>query len=183
MAISRGLWRYLESGRNLAGCAGGTAGLVLHFTGVAGPWWPAVVAGLYGVGALLAPGPRRGPGTAVSAVSAPAVAGPVRTAEELLSEELRAELAELADHLADVQLPWSAGVEELLTALGRTAAAGRPGPDAAALRTARLVATERLPIALDGYLRARSWERWATLAQDPVTALRREVDLMAASLG
>ena len=41
--------------KNIAGCVGGLAGLGLHFAGVAGPYWPLVVAGLYGAGALIAP--------------------------------------------------------------------------------------------------------------------------------
>ncbi|AUG76616.1 hypothetical protein CFP65_1737 [Kitasatospora sp. MMS16-BH015] len=57
MATSRAL-RYLESARNLVGCGLGAGGVVLHFTGVGGPWWPTMVAALYGAGALLAPGRR-----------------------------------------------------------------------------------------------------------------------------
>ncbi|POM23828.1 hypothetical protein BTM25_24540 [Actinomadura rubteroloni] len=55
MAISDRIVRYLGSAKNLFGCVGGLAGLGLHFTGVAGPYSPAVVAGLYAAGALLAP--------------------------------------------------------------------------------------------------------------------------------
>ncbi|MGI5328278.1 hypothetical protein [Actinomadura nitritigenes] len=47
--------RYLGSTKNLAGCVGGIIGLALFFTGVSGPYWPLVVVGLYGAGALLAP--------------------------------------------------------------------------------------------------------------------------------
>ncbi|CAL9475625.1 hypothetical protein SUDANB95_02912 [Actinosynnema sp. ALI-1.44] len=47
--------RYLGSTKNLVGCVGGLVGVVLHVTGVVGSWWPAVVAGLYAAGALLAP--------------------------------------------------------------------------------------------------------------------------------
>ncbi|GLY88738.1 hypothetical protein [Actinoallomurus iriomotensis] len=54
MATSR-WWRYLGSAKNLAGCLGGLAGLGLYFAGTAGPYWPVVVAGLYGAGALIAP--------------------------------------------------------------------------------------------------------------------------------
>jgi len=49
---------YLESRKNIAGSACGLAGLVLTFTGVAGPYWPVVVVGLYGAGALIAPPER-----------------------------------------------------------------------------------------------------------------------------
>jgi hypothetical protein len=51
--------RYLTSTKNIAGSVGALGGLALFFTGVVGPLWPLVVAGLYGVGALLAPGERR----------------------------------------------------------------------------------------------------------------------------
>ncbi|MBB5855752.1 hypothetical protein ACFQ05_35420 [Amycolatopsis umgeniensis] len=50
--------RYLGSTKNLAGCVGGLIGLVLYLTGVVGGLWPVVVAGLYGVFALLAPPER-----------------------------------------------------------------------------------------------------------------------------
>ncbi|WP_344968876.1 hypothetical protein [Streptosporangium fragile] len=50
--------RYLGSTRNIAGCALALAGLAAHFLGLAGAYWPVVVAGLYGVGALLAPPDR-----------------------------------------------------------------------------------------------------------------------------
>ncbi|MBB5964108.1 hypothetical protein [Planomonospora venezuelensis] len=49
---------YLGSTRNITGCAFALAGLLAHFLGLAGAFWPAVVAGLYGVGALLAPPDR-----------------------------------------------------------------------------------------------------------------------------
>lgn len=48
--------RYLVSNRNLVGCALGLVGLGLHAAGVAGRYWPLVVAGLYLVGAVLTPG-------------------------------------------------------------------------------------------------------------------------------
>jgi hypothetical protein len=55
VATSRRLLRYLCSNKNLAGSAGGLAGLALYFTGVVGELWPLVVAGSYGVGALATP--------------------------------------------------------------------------------------------------------------------------------
>jgi hypothetical protein len=58
VATSRRLLRYLCSNKNLAGSAGGVAGLALYFTGVVGELWPLVVAGLYGVGALATPPTR-----------------------------------------------------------------------------------------------------------------------------
>jgi hypothetical protein len=50
--------RYLTSTKNIVGSTGALAGLALFFTGVVGPLWPAVVVGLYGIGALLAPRER-----------------------------------------------------------------------------------------------------------------------------
>jgi hypothetical protein len=51
--------RYLTSTKNIAGSAGALGGLALFFAGiVAPPLWPAVVAGLYGIGALIAPAER-----------------------------------------------------------------------------------------------------------------------------
>ena len=49
---------YLYSTKNIVGSALALAGLTLFFTGVIGVLWPAVVVGLYLIGALLAPPPR-----------------------------------------------------------------------------------------------------------------------------
>ncbi|MER6824705.1 hypothetical protein ABT352_01770 [Streptosporangium sp. NPDC000563] len=61
MATSSPLRRilaYAGSIRNITGCVLALVGVVLVFLGVAGTFWPVVVAGLYGVGALLAPADR-----------------------------------------------------------------------------------------------------------------------------
>ncbi|MFI7702499.1 hypothetical protein [Nonomuraea sp. NPDC049480] len=62
MAISdrvpRRLLDYLGSTRNIAGSCLALLGLLAHFLGLAGAYWPVVVAALYGVGALLAPPDR-----------------------------------------------------------------------------------------------------------------------------
>jgi len=47
--------RYLTSTKNLMGAAGGVIGLIITFLGLAGPYWPLVVIGLYLAGALAAP--------------------------------------------------------------------------------------------------------------------------------
>jgi hypothetical protein len=52
------IWRYLGSTRNLVGCAGGLIGVLLYVVGVAGAYWPIVVAGLYVAGALIAAAER-----------------------------------------------------------------------------------------------------------------------------
>ena len=50
--------RYLYSGKNIAGSALAIIGLALFFSGViTSLFWPFVVVAMYGIGALLAPGP------------------------------------------------------------------------------------------------------------------------------
>ena len=52
--------RYLYSGKNIVGSALALLGLVLFFTGaITSFFWPFVVVAMYGVGALLAPGPPK----------------------------------------------------------------------------------------------------------------------------
>ena len=70
MATNDPGWRaraldYLESAKNLTGCALAIVGLALFFTGVIGGLWPVVVGGLYAVGALVAPPGRRVLGSSV----------------------------------------------------------------------------------------------------------------------
>ncbi|MFE4513704.1 hypothetical protein ACFRMQ_05785 [Kitasatospora sp. NPDC056783] len=197
--------RYLESARNLVGCAGGAVGLGLHFAGLGGAWWPGVVAGLYGVGALLAPAPaaRREPTPGPGPGPTPRTTAPERSGEgvsALLSEvsaELSApdgasarpparppvqpvqppapdpELEALAAYLDGVPLPPSAGVDGLLAAL-RSAG---PGP------VAERIVRHGLPVAVAGYLRARTWQPWAGAgAPDPVAELGREVGRLVGEL-
>ncbi|WP_214103034.1 hypothetical protein [Acrocarpospora catenulata] len=58
MATSNRVLAYLGSPRNIVGSILGLIGVGLVFLGVAGAYWPVVVFGLYGVGALLAPAGR-----------------------------------------------------------------------------------------------------------------------------
>ena len=52
--------RYLYSGKNIVGSALALVGLLLFFTGVITSFfWPFVVVAMYGIGALLAPGPPK----------------------------------------------------------------------------------------------------------------------------
>ena len=52
--------RYLYSGKNIIGSTLALFGLLLFFTGVITSFfWPFVVAAMYGIGALLAPGPTK----------------------------------------------------------------------------------------------------------------------------
>ncbi|MEV0620217.1 hypothetical protein AB0I81_43330 [Nonomuraea sp. NPDC050404] len=58
MAISERALRYLGSTRNIVGSCLALLGLLGHFLGLTGAFWPVVVIALYGVGALLAPPDR-----------------------------------------------------------------------------------------------------------------------------
>jgi hypothetical protein len=52
--------RYLYSGKNIVGSTLALLGLLLFFTGVITSfWWPFVVVAMYGIGALIAPGPTK----------------------------------------------------------------------------------------------------------------------------
>ncbi len=58
MATSERVLGYLGSTRNIVGCVLALVGFGAHFLGLAGAFWPVVVVGLYGVGALLTPPDR-----------------------------------------------------------------------------------------------------------------------------
>ncbi|GAA0989095.1 hypothetical protein GCM10009555_072300 [Acrocarpospora macrocephala] len=58
MATSNRVLTYLGSTKNIVGSILALIGVGLVFAGVAGAFWPVVVAGLYGIGALLAPPDR-----------------------------------------------------------------------------------------------------------------------------
>ncbi|MFI6155549.1 hypothetical protein ACIBCA_23015 [Kitasatospora sp. NPDC051170] len=177
MAISNPLLRrvvaYAESMRNLVGCGCGVAGVGLHAVGLGGSWWPGVVVGLYGAGALLTPGPKEQPGPGPTKAPASEEAPAPPKAPQPRRPAADPELEALAAHLAGVPLPDSAGVPELLASLR----AARPGPEV------RRIVRHRLPVAVDGYLRARTWHPWADpAAPDPAAALGRAVARLSAEL-
>ncbi|CAL9453802.1 hypothetical protein GL259_24870 [Streptomyces sp. Tu 3180] len=163
---------YLESRKNLAGSAGGLAGLVLTFTGVAGPYWPVVVAGLYGAGALIAPPERPAP--------------PDFPDPSAQLDAVRADFATLRTYLEDVDLPSAAagelgGLTELLGALldpgwsGELLAQDPEGVHVLA-RTVR----RDLPEAVDSYVRTRWWTRMAPGSESPEHHLERQLGLLRA---
>ncbi|MCQ9136055.1 hypothetical protein [Streptomyces hilarionis] len=169
MATSRFV-RYLESRKNIAGSACGLVGLALTFTGLAGPLWPAVVAGLYGVGALLAP-PERPPLPAFPDPSAQL-------------DEVREDFERLGGYLAEVDLP-PAAAGRLTELTGLLAALLEPGwvgellardPDGvhALSRTVR----QDLPEAVDSFVRARWWTRMAPGQEPPERHLERQLTLL-----
>ena len=62
MGINRppsGWQLYLYSRKNIVGSLLALLGLVLFFLGLIGPVWPAVVIGMYLVGALVTPGDKQ----------------------------------------------------------------------------------------------------------------------------
>ncbi|PNV36683.1 hypothetical protein C1708_12170 [Streptomyces sp. DH-12] len=161
---------YLESRKNLAGSAGGLAGLLLTFTGAAGPYWPVVVTGLYGAGVLIAP-PER-----------PAVPDFPDPSAQL--DEVRADLERLREYLADVDLPPAARdrLTELTQLLG---ALLDPGwvteilvQDPDAVHTLSRAVRQDVPEAVDAYVRTRWWTRLAPGQEPPERHLERQLGLL-----
>ncbi|MER6530327.1 hypothetical protein [Streptomyces sp. NPDC001508] len=169
MATSRFLG-YLESRKNIAGGVGGLAGLALTFTGVAGPYWPVVVAGLYGAGALIAP-PER-----------PALPDfPDPTAQ---LDELRGDFETLRGYLADVDLPPAAAgrlteLIELLTALldpGWVTEVLAQDPEG--MHTLSRAVRQDIPEAVDAFVRTRWWTRLTPGTEPPERHLERQLTLL-----
>ncbi|MFG2945121.1 hypothetical protein [Streptomyces adustus] len=180
MATSKFLG-YLESRKNITGAACGIAGLALTFAGVAGPYWPVVVAGLYGAGALIAP-PER-----------PALPDFPDPSAQL--DEVRADFGKLRDYLADVELPPAAAgrlteLTELLAALldpGWVTELLAQDPEG--VHTLSRAVRQDLPEAVDTFVRTRWWTRLAPGQEPPerhlerqLTLLHEEADRLAAGL-
>ncbi|WNF29217.1 hypothetical protein RI138_21630 [Streptomyces sp. C11-1] len=163
---------YLESTRNLTGSAAALVGLALTFTGVAGPYWPVVVGGLYGAGALLAP-PSRPP--------APEFEEPSSRLDEL-----RADLATLRAYLDRVDLPPAArdrlagltGLLDGLLAPGWVSDALAEDPEGVHV-LARAVRRD-VPESVDAFVRTRWWTRLTPGARAPEEELERQVALLHA---
>ncbi|MEV7418208.1 hypothetical protein [Streptomyces sp. NPDC089919] len=169
MATNRAL-AYLESKKNLAGSACGVAGVALTLTGLAGTYWPVVVAGLYGAGALIAP-PER--------VAAPSFPDP----REQLGA-LRRDFDTLADYIKEVDpAPAAAGKLTELMALyealldpGWVADVLATDPEAVH-RLARAIRQD-LPESVDTYHRTRWWNRLAPGQESPDRHLERQLGLL-----
>jgi hypothetical protein len=103
--------RYLGSTKNLTGCALALVGVGITLAGRAGSYWPLVVAGLYGVGALAAPPDKvrlalTGPDTEAEARSLRAdlatLARRVDAAGARLPEDARARVRLIIDVLGEI---------------------------------------------------------------------------------
>lgn len=171
MATSRVLG-YLESRKNLTGAACGLAGLALTFMGVAGPYWPVVVAGLYGAGALIAP-PER-----------PALPDFPDPSAQL--DAVRADFEKLGGYLADVELP-PAAAGRLTELTGLLTALLDPGwgtellaQDPEGVHTLSRVVRQDLPEAVDTFVRTRWWTRLAPGQEPPERHLERQLGLLRA---
>lgn len=174
MATSR-FMAYIESRKNLTGSALGVAGLGLTFAGVAGPYWPVVVAGLYGAGALIAP-PERPPLPDFPDPSAQL-------------DEVRADFRRLGDYLAGVDLPPAAAghlaeLTELLTALldpGWVAEVLARDPEG--VHTLSRAVRQDVPEAVDTFVRTRWWTRLTPGTEPPERHLERQLTLLHEELG
>ncbi|MFJ1592966.1 hypothetical protein ACIOD0_22385 [Kitasatospora albolonga] len=161
---------YLESAKNLTGSAAALGGLALTFTGFAGTYWPVVVAGLYGAGALIVP-PTRPP--------VPEFPDP----SSQLSA-LRADFTTLREYLDRVDLPPAATARiGLLTKLvdgllepGWVSQALAQDPEGVHV-LARAVHRD-LPESVDAFVRTRWWTRMAPGQQDPEEQLERQLSLL-----
>ncbi|MGW0393289.1 hypothetical protein ACWDYJ_20780 [Streptomyces sp. NPDC003042] len=162
---------YLESKKNLAGSACGVAGLGLTLAGVAGAYWPVVIAGLYGAGALIAP-PERVPPPP-----------PPPPAEQL--GVLRENLGGLKEYLAGVELP-AAAVGKLSELMELYAALLDPGwvADVLATEPEAVHVLDRairldVPECVDTYSRTRWWTRLTPGGQSPERHLERQLAVLS----
>ncbi|WP_329335328.1 hypothetical protein OG866_16025 [Streptomyces sp. NBC_00663] len=166
MAISR----YLESRKNIAGSACGLVGVGLTLAGVAGAYWPVVVAGLYGAGALVAP-PER-----------PALPDFPDPSAQL--DALRDDFGKLCAYLAQVELPPAAAgrlteLTDLLTALLDPGwATELLSQDPEGVHTLARAVRQDVPEAVDTFVRTRWWTRLAPGQEAPERHLERQLALL-----
>lgn len=170
MATNKNPLRYLESRKNLTGSACGLVGLALTFAGVAGPYWPVVVAGLYGAGALIAP-PERPPLPDFPDASAQL-------------EELRVDFGRLREYLDGVDLPPAAAgrlteLTELLTALlDPVWVAEVLAQDPEGVHALSRAVRQDIPEAVDTFVRTRWWTRLTPGTEPPERHLERQLTLL-----
>ncbi|GGZ76798.1 hypothetical protein GCM10010371_40670 [Streptomyces subrutilus] len=166
MATSRVLG-YLESKKNLAGSACGVAGVALALAGSAGPYWPAVVAGLYGAGALIAPPERVAPPRYPDA------------AERLGA--VREDLGRLRAYVARAELPPTAAgtlaglLERYAALLDPGWAADVLGAEPEAVHVLSRAIRADVPECVDAYHRTRWWTRITPGGASPERELERQL--------
>ncbi|MFM9589130.1 hypothetical protein ACKI1J_06265 [Streptomyces scabiei] len=166
---------FVESRKNLTGSALGIAGLGLTFAGVAGPYWPVVVVGLYGAGALLAP-PERPPLPDFPDASAQL-------------DAVRDDFSTLREYLAGIELPPAASgrlteLTELLTALldpGWVAEILAHDPEG--VHALSRAVRQDVPEAVDTFVRTRWWTRLTPGTDPPERHLERQLGLLQSELG
>ena len=168
MATSKFLG-YLESRKNLTGSACGLVGLVLTFVGVAGPYWPVVVVGLYGAGALIAP-PERPPLPDFPDPSAQL-------------EELRDDFEKLGGYLAGVELPPAAAgrlteLNQLLAGLLDPQVTHDLAQDPEGVHILSRAIRQDVPEAVDTFVRTRWWTRLAPGTEPPERHLERQLTVL-----
>jgi hypothetical protein len=161
--------RYLESRKNLTGSAGGLVGLVLTFVGVAGPYWPVVVVGLYGAGALIAP-PERPPLPDFPDPSAQL-------------EELRDDFEKLGGYLTGVELPPAAAgrlteLTQLLAGLLDPQVTHDLAQDPEGVHILSRAIRQDVPEAVDTFVRTRWWTRLAPGTEPPERHLERQLTVL-----
>jgi hypothetical protein len=172
VAISKSgaIGAYVESRKNIAGSACGLVGLVLTFTGVAGPYWPVVVAGLYGAGALIAPPERPSP--------------PDFLDPSAQLDELRGDFEALRAYLAEVDLPPAAAgrLTELTDLLGALLDPGWAtellAQDPEGMHTLSRAVRQDIPEAVDSFVRTRWWTRMTPGSAPPERHLERQLALL-----
>jgi hypothetical protein len=168
VATSRFL-SYLESRKNLTGSASGLVGLVLTFVGVAGPYWPVVVVGLYGAGALIAP-PER-----------PALPDFPDPSAQL--EELRDDFERLGGYLTGVELPPAAAgrlteLTQLLAGLLDPQVTHDLAQDPEGVHILSRAIRQDVPEAVDTFVRTRWWTRLAPGTEPPERHLERQLTVL-----
>jgi hypothetical protein len=157
---------YLGSGKNIAGSGLALGGLALHFAGLAGPFWPAVVVALYAIGVLVVPRRRPiGAGATLDAVETrKALDQAVRMGRGRLPPDVQAKVAEIRQEVLDM-LP----------------SAGQFGPGSEDLYVIQRTATDYLPATLQAYLALP--ETYATTrvlegGKTPLDLLRDQLQLL-----
>ncbi|MFE7390521.1 hypothetical protein [Streptomyces sp. NPDC057582] len=164
------LLAYIESRKNLTGSACGIAGLALTFTGLAGAYWPVVIVGLYGAGALIAPPERP---------SAPDFPDP---SSQL--DSLRADFVTLRAYLDEVELPPAASgrlveLTELLAGLLAPSWVSEAlATDPEGVHALSRAVHQDIPESVDTYLRTRWWTRIAPGTEPPERHLEQQLSLL-----